>query len=67
MEVREVEGRAGRGGCWNTATGTGNIKPPRFDGPMSWTLFQHQFEAMAEHDNWADQEKAMHLLATLQG
>jgi hypothetical protein len=34
---------------------------------MSWTLFHHQFEAMAEHNNWTVREKATHLLIILQG
>jgi hypothetical protein len=51
---------AGDGGCGNTSAGGDRIKPPRFSGFISWTLFHLQFEVVAEY-NWTDQEKATHL------
>jgi hypothetical protein len=48
-----------------TATWANGIKPPSFDGFISWTLHYRQFKAVAEH-NCTAWEKATHLLATLQ-
>jgi hypothetical protein len=51
----------------NILTGEGRIKLLRFDGSMSWTIIYHQFKAVAGHNNWSPQEKAMHLFAILRG
>jgi hypothetical protein len=43
------------------------IKPPRFDGSMSWTQFHGEVKARVKRNSWTNQEKARHLLALLQG
>ncbi|KAJ4449439.1 hypothetical protein ANN_00838 [Periplaneta americana] len=44
-----------------------NVKPPKFDGTISWAIFRRQFEAIAEHNGWTLAEKTTRLLAALQG
>jgi hypothetical protein len=55
------------GGVGNTLIGADRIKHPRFNGPMSWTVFCFQFEAVSRHNNWAPWEKVTYLLANPQG
>lgn len=57
----------GCGGRGNTVTGIDRVKTVRFIGSLSWTMFHHQSEAVLGHNNWAPQEKGMHLLDVLQG
>jgi len=61
--VTEVERRN------NTSSGSiggaPNIKAPRFDGTSSWTVFLRQFEAVAIHNGWSQEDKAAHLVASL--
>jgi hypothetical protein len=65
MQMAEVEAWAGHGGCRNTLSRADGIKSPRFDGSVSWILYGLQFQVVADH-NWAEWEKATHLLAVLQ-
>lgn len=66
MQLAEVETRARHGGCGGISAGTDKIKPPKFNGSTYWIQFHCQFEAMAEHSNWADRENVEHTLAVLQ-
>jgi hypothetical protein len=34
------------------------VKPPKFDGTSSWTVFRRQFETVAEHNNAFDESLA---------
>jgi hypothetical protein len=43
------------------------VKPPKFEEPMSLTVFHQQFEAGASCSESTFQEKATHLLTILQG
>jgi hypothetical protein len=43
------------------------VKPLKPDRSTSEALFHEQSEAMVDHNNYAAFEKAMHLLAILQG
>jgi hypothetical protein len=55
------------GGGWSpTVNSVDRVKPPRFDGSMSWAMFYHHFEAMVGHNSWASQ-KVTHLLTIQQG
>jgi hypothetical protein len=42
------------------------MKPLKFDESVFWTVIHGQSEAMAEHDIWTAQEKAMNLLTIFQ-
>jgi hypothetical protein len=46
LEEVEVGAEPGRG------TGTGAMKPPKFDGTTSWAVFRRQFETIVEHNCW---------------
>jgi hypothetical protein len=56
----EVEAQVRHGNSSSTATERDTIKPPM--GSLSWIPFHCHFKAVVKH-NWADREKAMHLLA----
>jgi hypothetical protein len=45
-QLKEVKA----GGKRERGTGTGAAKPPKFERTTSWAVFQHQFEAIAEHN-----------------
>jgi hypothetical protein len=55
------------GGSRNARTGVDRVKPLKFDESTSWTVFHHQFKAVAGHTEWTSREKVMHLFAILQG
>jgi DNA repair exonuclease SbcCD ATPase subunit len=55
--------RAGGGGAGANST---TVKPPKFVGETSWTVFHRQLEAEAVKNNWTPNEKAAHLLSELQ-
>lgn len=46
----------------NAVTSVDRIKVPSFKGSMSWAMFNNQFDALAEHRNWAVWEKAVDAL-----
>lgn len=47
---------------------TGKVKPPIFDGTVSWTVYKRQFEAAAKVNNWrTNEEKATGLMLALRG
>jgi hypothetical protein len=56
MQWAEIKDQAGHV-CENTPGRVHRIKLPRFD--ESWTLFHHQFKAVAEH-NWIDWGRKPH-------
>lgn len=44
------------------------IKPPVFDGSISWTVYKRQFEAAAQVNNWdTEEKKATALVLALRG
>jgi hypothetical protein len=43
------------------------VKPPKFDGATSWSVFHWQFEIAALQNNWTSNDRAAHLLSVLQG
>jgi hypothetical protein len=53
-----VEAKMRLGDSRNTGTSTIVVKPPNFDGSMSWTVFHCQFDAMADHNDWVTHEKS---------
>jgi hypothetical protein len=53
--------------CRSTATRQTRVTLWRFDGSMSWTLFNHQLKPMVEYNSWKDQKKDTHLWAIVQG
>lgn len=63
MHLTAVEAESGR----NIGTSTVMVKPLKFDRSMSWRVFHRQFEAVVDHSGWEAMEKAIHLLAILQG
>lgn len=67
MKLSEVKTQAGYGGFGKTGTEVDMIKPPEFNGPIIWNLVHCQFEAVAEHNNWAVRDNVTHLLLLLQG
>ncbi len=51
-----------------TSDGIGKMKPPIFDGLVSWSVYKRQFEAAARINNWTrDEEKATALVLALRG
>jgi hypothetical protein len=46
------EARAAQGVVSTTRTGTGRVETPKSDGSISWTVFRHQFEAVAGQYKW---------------
>jgi len=66
-QLPAVEARSRRVGGGGPGTGTTTIKPPKFDGAISWAVFHRQFEAAAVQNNWMPSEKAAHLLSVLHG
>jgi hypothetical protein len=51
----------------NVGTSDIMVKSPKYDRLMSWTVFDEELEAMANHNRLAAQKKATHLLVILQG
>jgi hypothetical protein len=51
MWLAEMKTWARSGGCGNSESGVSSVKTPKFSGPMSLTVFHHQFEAVVRH-NW---------------
>ena len=43
------------------------LRPPTFDGQVPWMVFKHQFESVAKHNKWTEEEKATELIMTFQG
>jgi hypothetical protein len=43
------------------------VKLPRFSGTLSWTVVHRHFEVLVVQNNLTAWEKAMHLIAVLQG
>jgi hypothetical protein len=41
--------------------------PPTFDGTTSWSVFQRQFEIVAEQNRWTNREKSTYLITALKG
>jgi hypothetical protein len=54
-----------RAGGSRAGTNAYKVKPPKFDGSISWIVFQRQFDAAAIHNDWTPREKAAHLLSAL--
>jgi hypothetical protein len=46
-KIAEVEARTERGK--GAGTGADAAKPPKLDRTISWEVFRHQFETVAEH------------------
>ena len=44
-----------------------NVKLPPFSGKDDWTVWINRFEAVAERQNWTEEEKLDHLLPKLEG
>jgi regulator of PEP synthase PpsR (kinase-PPPase family) len=44
-----VDSRTRHGGDGNAGTNTDKVKPLKFHGSMSWVVFHHQFEVVANH------------------
>jgi hypothetical protein len=42
------------------------VKPPKFDGLTSWSVFEQQFEVVAERNYWTPHEKATYLIASFE-
>jgi hypothetical protein len=64
-KIAEVEALAERGRA--IGTGAGVAKPPKFDGTTTWTVFQRQFETVAEHNFPMHLEKFTYLITALHG
>uniref|UniRef100_A0A6P7FRD1 Uncharacterized protein LOC114330302 isoform X1 n=1 Tax=Diabrotica virgifera virgifera TaxID=50390 RepID=A0A6P7FRD1_DIAVI len=45
----------------------GIIKPPTFDGEISWPVYRRQFEAAAQNNGWTNEQKATALILALRG
>jgi hypothetical protein len=43
------------------------VQAPTFNGNTSWAVFRRQFETVAEHSHWSDQEKSTYLITSLMG
>jgi hypothetical protein len=64
-QLEEIEAKAegGRG----TRAFARVAQTPTFDGTTSWTVFQRQFETLAEHSYWSHQKKSTYLITALKG
>lgn len=52
----------------NPSSSAGKMKPPVFDGQVSWAVYKRQFEAAAEINHWTTkEEKATALVLALRG
>jgi hypothetical protein len=66
-QLADVEAWKRRAGDGNVRANVNNVKPPKFDGSTSWTVFHRQFESAAIHNHWTPKEKGAYLLSVLQG
>jgi hypothetical protein len=63
LEVVEAKAKGGRGpGVYASMA-----QPPIFEGTTSWSVFRRQFETVAEHNHWLQQEKSTYLITALRG
>jgi 3-oxoacyl-ACP reductase-like protein len=46
---------------------TCSAQPLTFNGNTTWSVFRRQFEVMAEHNQWLDQDKSTYLITALKG
>lgn len=51
----------------NNSTSKYRVKPPSFDGKISWATYFKQFEAAAVANEWDESEKAVALVVALRG
>jgi hypothetical protein len=65
-QLAAVEARTRCGGTGNVGTHSRQLKPPKFDGTMSWAIFHRQFEAAASNNGWTSCEKSAYLQTVLQ-
>jgi hypothetical protein len=65
-EIDQLKSSRGTGGSEN-ATSTNRVKPPEFNGTVSWSVYKRQFEAAAEANRWTTEEKATALILSLRG
>jgi hypothetical protein len=61
MQLVAVKAQIRHIGDGNAVTSAIMVKTPKFDRPMSWTVFHQQFEAVADHSSQETLE-AMHIL-----
>jgi hypothetical protein len=54
-------------GADTPGVGTCSAQPPTFDGNTTWSVFRRQFEVVAEHNQWSDQDKSTYLITALKG
>jgi hypothetical protein len=47
--------------------GTCSAQPPTFDGNTTWSVFRRQFEVVAKHNQWSDEDKSTYLITALKG
>jgi hypothetical protein len=66
-QLAALEARTRLAGGSSAGANTDKIKPPKFDGSISWVVFHRQFDAAAIHNNLTPRKKAVHLLSVLQG
>lgn len=50
-----------------TSSSAGKMKPPVFDGQVSWSVYKRQFEAATKANHWTNEEKATALVIALRG
>jgi hypothetical protein len=67
FHTRLEEAKEMAGHTCGTGKGTCAITPPKFDGTISWSIFRHQFETVAEHNGWRPKEKSTYLITALEG
>jgi hypothetical protein len=54
-------------GWWKCRDQHGQGESMKFNRLASWAVFHYQFKVMANHNNWISCQKAVHLLAVLEG
>jgi len=64
-QLAAVDASAVCTGSGGPRASSSTVKPPRFDGTTSWSVFHRQFEAAAFQNNWTQSERAAHLLSVL--
>jgi hypothetical protein len=52
MQMAAVEAEMRCRGRENVRASTARVKPPKFDGYISWTLLLYGFEAVIYNNNW---------------
>jgi hypothetical protein len=63
--LEAVEARTERGST--AIAGASAAQPTTFNGNTSWSVFQRQYDIVAEHNHWSDREKSTYIICALKG